>query len=534
MGINVVGLAASAKVPQVHLAVVLGGPGASAGEASKKLLLVGNKITSNLSGAAPSFTVTAGTQGDASPIVIPSPDDAATLFGRGSELHRMAVAAFKQYPDATLEGISSAEAGTKAAAVYTFATTATGAFSIRFFIGGKVIDVSVASGDTPTVIATSCADALLDEADLPVTAQFALGVLTLTAKCSGPRGNDLAVDAFFVNPSGVATRILTGSTSSGFGTTGILSANGTIGSEFTLAAGATDDSLTAVLAAIDASKYDRIALAHRVAAQLDAVVTQLDAQAGVASQLRQQAIAATNATLATSTTLATGRNASRLQIVWHHATATPLEEVAAQMGAARLIGDGNAGGVLVGEATTPSANLDSVKMASVLAQRFPADRPTQTEQQSALSNGLTPLIPSGSGGKAAICRSITSRSLVSGVNNYAVLDSSNVTVTDAFADGLQAFLSTELAGALLASDSADGSVPKASNVTTPKAIKSLIYAYSKAREADGWIRDVDANLPNLAVVEHPTVVGRVDCEIPCEPMPGVHIVGGNVRQLSGG
>ncbi len=533
MGINVVGLAASAKVPQVHLAVVLGGPGASAGEATKKLLIVGNKITSNLTGASPSFTVTAGTQADATPVLIPSSDDAATLFGRGSELHRMARAAFAQYPDATLYGVSSAEAGSKASAVYTFATTSTGAFTVRFVVGGKTIDVAVASGDTVTAIATACADAILDEADLPVTAQFALGVLTITAKCSGTRGNNLAVDAYFVNPAGQATRITTSSTGSGYGTTCTLSGNGTIGSEYTLSSGATDDSLTAVLAAIEASKYDRIAFAHILNTQLDAIVNQLDSQAGVSAQIRQQGICASNATLANATTLATGRNASRLQIIWHHASATPLDEVAAQEAAARLIGDGNAGGAHVGEATDPAANLDNCRLATVLAQRFVADQPTATELQSALSNGLTPLIPSGSGGKAAICRSITSRSLASGVNNYAVLDTTNVSVPDAFADGLQSFLTSELEGAKLTSDASDGTVPKASGLTTPKAIKSLIYGYSKAREADGWIRDVDANLPSLAVVEHPTVAGRVDCEIPCEPVPGVHVLGGNVRQLSG-
>lgn len=526
------GLAASAKVPGIRMAVILGGAGASAGEQTKKVLLVGNKITTALTGAAPSFSVAAGTQADATPVLVPSSDDAATLFGRGSELHRMAKAVFAQYPDALVYGVSAAEAGSAASAVYTFATTATGAYTIRFVIAGKTIDVAVSSGDTATVIATACADAILDEPDLPVTAQFNVGALTITAKNTGTRGNTIVVDAYFVAPTGAApTRITTSSTSSGYASTGILSGNATMGAEYTLGSGATDDSLTNVLAAIDSTKYDRIALAHRTTTQLDAVVTQLDTQAGVSSQIRQQAITATNMTLANATTLATGRNASRLQIVWHHATATPLDEVAAQVAAGRLIGDAYAGGRIAGEANKPSANLDGCKLSTVLAQRWAADQPTQSELQSALSNGLTPLMPSGIGGKAAIVRSITSRSLSGGVNNYSVLDTSSVSVPDDTADDLVTYLADELAGLNLVSDASDGTPPVSAGVTTPKAIKSLIFGRLKLRESDGWTRDVDANAALLSVTEHATVAGRIDCEIPCEPAPGLHIVGGNVRQL---
>lgn len=529
-----VGLSDSARVPGIKIAVVLGGAGASAGAQDKKILLLGNKITTALTGASPSFSVAAGTQADASPVMVPSPDDAALLFGRGSELHRMAKAVFAQYPDALVYAASSAEAGTAATATLTFATTATGAFSVRLVIGGRTVEASVASGDSATTIAAAVADAILDDADMPVTAQNSAGVLTITAKNAGTRGNAIAIDTFLVPPTGATPiRVTTSSTSSGYATTCTLSGNGTMGSEYTLASGATDDSLTAVLSAIDSTKYDRIAVAHRTTTQLDALVTQLDAQAGVSAQLRQQAIAATNMTLANATTLATGRNASLLSIVWHHATSTPLEEVAAQEAAARLIGDSNAGGVLVGEATDPAANLDGCKLATVLAQRYVADQPTASELQSALSNGLTPLIPSGSGGKAAICRSITSRSLSGGVNNYSVLDTTNVSVPHALADDLQSFLATSLSGAKLADDPSDGSIPKAQNVVTPKSIRSLIYGRLKTREADGWIVNVDAHLSQLSVTKHATVVGRVDCEIPCEPTPGLHILGGNVRQLAG-
>ena len=98
------------------------------------------------------------------------------------------------------------------------------------------------------------------------------------------------------------------------------------------------------------------------------------------------------AAYATAVTLATGRNKSRLQIVWHYNSRIPPWVVAAQVGAARLIGDSAAGGRLVGEATDPAANLDGLELVSVTAQNTVADQPTATEIEGALNNGLTPQI----------------------------------------------------------------------------------------------------------------------------------------------
>ncbi len=163
MTVTVAGVPASRKTPGVNFNVVLGGPGTSAGASAYKTILLGNAILTALTGASPSFTVTAGTATVEQPVFVPSADDAATLFGRGSELHRMAVAFFAQAPEGTLYACPVAEAsGTPASAVMTFATNASAAFTIRMKLCGEVIDVSVASGDTPTTIAAAVADAVND------------------------------------------------------------------------------------------------------------------------------------------------------------------------------------------------------------------------------------------------------------------------------------------------------------------------------------------------------------------------------------
>lgn len=531
MSIAVNGLASSQKTPGVYLSVILGGAATSAGAVAKKILLVGNKITTTLTNSSPSFSVTAGTQANASPVMVASADDAATYFGRGSELHRMALRVFEQYPNALVYGCAVAESGgSRASVVCTFATTSTAAFTVRVRVAGKTIDVPVASGSTATVVATAVANAILDDSDLPVTAQFSVGALTITAKHTGPRGNALHARLSFVDGAGRETIITTSSTSSGAATTGTMSGGSAEGGVYLFSGGTTADDVTAALAAIASTKYDRIVCAHRDATNLDLVAAHVDSLAAVTSQKRQQWVTCSPDSLATATTLATGRNDARGQIVWHYVSPMPAEEVAAQVAAARLIGDSVAGGSRVGEASDPAANLDGMLLRSIAAQHDVADQPTDTEVESALNNGLTALKPAGA--FTFITRSVTSRSL-DGFSNpsYSVLDTSNVSSVDHVADDLQLDLTSTFAGAKLAADSSDGEPPDAPNVVTPSMIRQHIHYKLKGYESAAIIRDVDANLSLLVVEEDTGVAGRVNAEIPCEPMPGLHVFGGNVRQV---
>lgn len=527
------GLSASRKTPGIYLAVILGGAGTSSGDAPKTILLQGNFLATAITAASPALSVAAGTMAAATPTFCASADDAGTYAGRGSELHAMAQAVFAQYPDATvyIEGVADG-GGTAASLVNTFATNASAAFTIRIYACGKVIDVPVASGDTPTVIATACAEAINDEDTLPFTAQFSAGALTLTAKHTGPRGNALTCAFSFISAAGLETAITTSSTSSGAGTTGILSGGTQVSGEYCFSLGATQDSWANAIAAIASTKYDRIIASCIDSTNIDLLTAHLDSLALVTSQKRMQGIVATVAAYATAVTLATGRNKSRLQIVWHYNSRIPPWVVAAQVGAARLIGDSAAGGRLVGEATDPAANLDGLELVSVTAQNTVADQPTATEIEGALNNGLTPLVPSvNRPGFVTVARSITTRSLASGAPNYAVIDTSNVTICDYVADDLNSFLASTYAGFKLTSNSSDGLPPRAPNVTTPNLIRAVIAQRLAEHEEAAIIKDTAANLALLTVTASATP-GRVDCEIPCEPMPGLHVLGGDVRQLS--
>lgn len=533
MSISVAGVPPSRKTPGINFNVVLGGAGTSAGSAPKKIALLGNYLASAITGASPALSVAAGTATAATPTFIASPDDAATLYGYGSEVHRMAVAVFAQHPAATVYGVGVADAGgTAATGVMTFATNANAGFTIRLRMCGEVIDIPVASGDTPTVIAAAICDAINDAPSLPFTAQNSSGAATITAKHTGPRGNTLVVDAYFVSSTGAETRITTSSTTSPGATTGVWSSTGTLGSEITLASGATQDNFANALTGIEPARYDRIVGACIDATNIGRIVTHINTQAGPTVQMLEQAVVGCVDTYANAVTLATGQNAPRLQVAWHHASVLPAGDVAAQAAAARLFGDSSAGGSLPGEADDPAANLDGMQLATVLMQRVLADQPTATEIENALNNGLTPIGASGSRpGYGALVRSITSRSLLSATPNYAVLDTSSVTVPDHVADTMRADFATTFAGCKIAADSADGLPPTAARVVTPSIIRARAGQLLQEMENDGILRDVEANLPLLVVEEDSGVPGRVNCEIPAEVIPGLHLVAGNVRQL---
>lgn len=537
MTITIPGLATSTKTPGVYMNVILGGAPASPGTQAIKIMLMGNKIGTAVSGSAPTIALPAGTIAVATPIALSSSDDAATYFGLGSEVHIMSRAVFAQYPNATVYGIAVAEGGgAYASVVCTFATTATASYTIRVRACGEVIDVPVTTSDTATTIATNVCAAVNAVTWLPYYAQWSSSVgdrlVAFTAKCNGPRGNELTVLLSFVSSSGTETPITTSSTSSGAGTTGIMSGGTVSGNIYVFSGGTTQDSFANALSAMTPVRYNRIVGACTDATNIGRISTHISSQSSVTSQKREQGICATLASSGTATTLATGVNAARMQIAWHYNSLVPACMIAAQVCAARVIGDSFAGGFLPGEASDPDANLSGIQLATIPMQNSVDDQPTQTEIESALNNGLTVLGASTARpGYAVMPLSITSLSLINGLQNYAVLFTGYVTVCDYVADGEQSALGVRYAGFKLGSNDANGEPPKAPLVTTPQQIRASVLLDLKGYESQGIIRDVDANASLLVVEASGVTPGRVDMDIPVEPTPWLTILAGNVRQI---
>ncbi len=544
MPLAIPGLPTSRKTPGVYIGVSLGTSPSGASDARRRGLIYANKITAALTGASPSFTVAAGTQPDANPVEVFDSDTAASLFGRGSEAHRMVKAFLAQAPGTSVSVCTTAEAGTKAAATLTFVNAATGACTLRLVLAGTIVDTTVNTGDAIATIAAAVAQNVLNLPDLPMTAQFTAGVVTLPAKHGGTRGNDLQVQAIWLSTTNAATFVTLAAiaapmpataTTAQLGGTGVASL-GASGNVFSLANGATDDSLVAALAAVASTQFHVQACAQRVssATQLTALVTQLNSTAGITTQLRQQAICGFVGTQANCVTLAAAQNAARLQIVFAPVSPTPAEELAAQQAAGRIFGDNAAGGVVVGEASNPGANLIGLRHVGSVAQANVTDRLTQGAIETLLNSGITPLDWVGNGPKVACVRSITSLFTISSAPNYSVLSTFNVTVPDFVADDQRSYLGSLFANQKLGADQADGTPPRQAGVTTPSAIEAAIHSRNKTYEAGGFVTNVDINDAASLTVSASVTPGRVDCFIPCQPTPDLAIIGGLVMQQGGG
>ena len=127
---------------------------------------------------------------------ITSAAEAATYFGPGSQLHRLAIKLFAGLGNGTV-GVDAfpLTSGTGASTgTITITGDATGSGTISLYIAGQRVPVTVTSGDLVATIATAIAAAINADVTLPVTASASLGVVTLTAKWVGLSANGITIE----------------------------------------------------------------------------------------------------------------------------------------------------------------------------------------------------------------------------------------------------------------------------------------------------------------------------------------------------
>jgi phage tail sheath gpL-like len=120
-------------------------------------------------------------------------DQAAKLWGRGSQLHRMAIYACKSFPSFMFYGVGAAKdalasATGKATGSFVITGSPTKAGMLYLYVGFQRITVAVEVGATLATISAAVAAAITK--DFPVTADGATtaGTVALTSKNVGPAG----------------------------------------------------------------------------------------------------------------------------------------------------------------------------------------------------------------------------------------------------------------------------------------------------------------------------------------------------------
>lgn len=493
------GVPASYKYPAVLLALALGANAASIDGAPLKLALVGNKTSAG--------TMTADTQ-----VYRPtSVDDAIAAAGTGSELALMAIAAMK-IPGVSVYMVANTEAsGSKAAATLTIATAATGSGNFYLWIHGVKITVGITAGDSVATMTTNVTNAISARtAELNVTASgvTGTGIITITARHNGTRGN--------------AITLRKSQDSSVTGTTFTLSAA-------TLGSGSGSDSLTTAIATLATGIYHRIAVAQVDATNLGLLKTHLTSQGGALIGRREQAIFCSTASLGTATTLVQNLNEPLMQALWHPSGEDLPGVVSAGWAAKRA----------VAEATAPEVNLSSWNPTVVDVSSFCHPQSdaslycSNSSAASALDVGLTP-IQVAADGTTFVVRSITTHSQDSSGNpDWRVLDTVNVTVPQRWADDLAVDIPTEFAGKNLVDDPADSDDELPPNVTTPSAVKSHCIGLAQTWEKNGRFQQVANDTAlwefNLAGVASP---GRVNADMQIHPAQWFVQFSANIRSLA--
>ncbi len=544
-------LAASARTPGFSLSEVFGGPGTSSGAAPERTLVLGNSLIADLtavmntSGATTANAVTpAGTVAPNTLTPIFSPDDAAIKFGRGSELHRDALAFFAQWRTGTLWGIALAEsAGARASVVLTPTGAPNAAGTLRVKVVNRVLEIALASTDTPSTIGLLLAQAVNNTPELPITATnvWATGAVNLAAKHPGPRGNSIPVWVELVSATASQRTTPTALAVTMFGLTLTLSGGAAAGGSYRLSGGTTDDNWTNALTAMAAQKFDRIAApAYLVAGAPSAnharLADHVDSLGDLPRMFGQQAVLGCAESFGSAVTCATALNRVRVQMPWLRFGDTLPGEIAAQVAAARLAGDAGVPGVthgIPGEGETPAANLNGVELATLAAPDALSDHLGPTEIEAALSTGLSPITASPDRpGRTMLVASITTRAMANGVPDFSVYKTKEVTVLDRVRDEIVRTLRQIYRGYNLAPDRADGKPPDAPRTTTPSNVRAFVLSLLRLYQRDGWIIQVEERKNELTARINPQNPRRLDLDIPCTPNPDYDIGTGVLRQLA--
>lgn len=286
-------------------------------------------------------------------------DQAATWFGKGSMLHHMAEAWFRQNQlvETWACAFDEESGGTAAVKTVTFTGPSTAAGTIFLWIGGRRVKTGVASGASASTIATNVAAAVNGDATLPVTAVATSGAVAFTYRHKGTAGTSIDVRVNFGQdeelPAGVGASV----------------ANTT--------AGATDPDLAELWPVIGETQYDVFAVGFHDSAGRTALDLELEDRWGPIRQNDGTAFLAASGTHGALTTLGAGLNSKHLVLIGSELSPTPPWEWAAALGsssARELQAD-------------PARPLQTLELRGVLGPAE-VDRFTLAEQNLLLYDGI--------------------------------------------------------------------------------------------------------------------------------------------------
>jgi phage tail sheath gpL-like len=424
----------------------------------------------------------AGTVAALTPTQVFSDAQAADYFGPGSMAHLMCRAAITANPylDLTVCALADAVAGVQAAGTVTISGPATSSGSLKLHVGNRTIEVGVSSGAVQNDIATALKAEIDKYADLPVTAEVALNVITLTARHKGTVGNlvDLVTE---VTAKGIAAAVAA------------------------MSAGATDPDITTALAAVFAEQYHVIVTPYANQAALEDLRDHLDSVSGPLEQRPGVGIYGYDGALGDATTLAGLINSGRVLGAFLRGTRSPACELAAAFGA-----------VLAFE-EDPARPLNTLTLKGIHAPAI-TQRLSRTEQESCLYNGVTPL-DVGPGERVQIVRAISTYTQdPQGIDDISLLDITTIRTLDYVRKAVRERVALRFPR------------EKLSSKTPPKVRSEILDVLFKLEQLE-IVEEVEANKDGVLVERDLQDPNRLDAKIPVDVVNGLHVFAGRIDLL---
>ena len=415
------------------------------------------------------------------PLQVFNESEGAAAGGQGSEIDMMVRAAFAAMRSlaASIRGSAckvfvvplTAPSGVQATRTFTVTGTATANGDLVIRIAGRTIRAPVKSGDVQNTVAANlktAIDAYLTT--LPVTVGVSTNVVTTTHVTNGVNGNDVKVEV--VSTVGGVT---------------VVAANAVAGTGVA--------SIVTALDSLGAKDYLAVALGGHLAQEVTDAGTHLDAMWLAAKKRYRHVFIGETGTLATATTLASGGNRKDIVIGSFEQSPSLPSEFAAMLGVMSQVRE------------RPSYNYDG----TILPLYAPADTYIydDSEVETALAGGVTPLTVTTDTGSPRVERLVTTKTTVSSIRFENLLDYSHSATVAYYARQLDARLVRAIQGQNVDSEFL-------------KDLKDIAFEVLKQGEDLGDLHHVDDHVAELIVEAHPTIPSRVLLEFPQSVVPSAH------------
>lgn len=438
-----------------------------------RALIIGQKIAAGTAAANSLHRVT-------------TPEQVRDLAGRGSLLHRQAIAWFanNRFTETWIGVLEDNAAGVAASGSVLFGGAPTAAGTLSLYIGGELIQVGVAAGAALADIASDVADAINAAADLPVTAAVN-GVtpeqVDITARNKGEAGNDIDIRVNYQDgeelPAGLTATITA------------------------MANGATNPLLTNLIAALGDEWFQVWAHPYTDATSLTAIEGELADRFGPLRMIDGVAITAANDTHSNLGTLGDGRNSPHSCIVSTQNSPTPAFEYAAEVAAV----------VAFYANIDPGRPFQTLPLARAKAPAE-ADRFTLEERNLLLFDGISTTRVA-AGGVVQIERLITTyKTNAAGAADTSYLDVTTMLTLLYLRYSFRNWILQRYPRHKLAGD--DVRIASGQPIITPKIGKAEAIAWFRAMEELGLVENFAGFKEALVVERNAQNVNQLDWKLP--------------------